>query len=630
MQFVHGQPIDYIVLGAYFVFILLFGSYFARYSRSTKEFFNSGQRFSWWLIAMSCISVVVGSYSFIKYSQRGYSNGLSSTMTYLNDWFLAPLFMLGWLPIIYYSRVISIPEYFEKRFDRPTRIMAVIYIIFYLVSSIGFNLYTMGIAIHPIIPSLSVFEWSVIIAMVTAIYCSFGGQSAVIMGDLVQGFLLLAAGFVLLFLGWYYLGHNNPEHLSGIVAFWKGLPPDHRLPFSGFSKPDDFPMAGVFWQDFFGSSMFFYFANQGLIMRFQALKSVKEGRKAMIVVVLVLMPMAAIAVASAGWIGRSMETWGLLPPGTKPKDIFIVVTELITQPGVFGFILASLVAALMSTITAFINGVAAIGVTDIYKPFIAPDKSDHHYLQVARIMSFVMTTLGLLMVPLFQLTDNVYLAHATFTAAISPPIIVVVIFGITWKKFSGRAAFTTLVLGVFLMGGSFLYPKVIQPLAEIHGMAFGSAYSYMRDLFGMIMCAGVAVVATYVWPNTDESKISGLWLGSLQAAKKFFKGSDPNDAEDGEKVRLRLVAAQEVEEDLSGAYVTAIVNVPPAAAARMKARTGDLIYVADKRWWLGGLRSLHATLKVSEIDAGTILVPGNYITDSFLRVGEEVVVEKII
>jgi solute:Na+ symporter, SSS family len=632
-EFVHGQPIDYIVLAGYFVFIILFGAYFARYTRSTKDFFNSGQRFSWWLVAISCISVVVGSYSFIKYSQRGYSDGLSSTMTYLDDWFLAPLFMLGWLPLIYYSRVVSIPEYFQKRFDRPTRIMAVIYIMTYLIVSIGFNLYTMGIALNPIIPRLSELQWAAIIGIITASYCSYGGQSSVIMTDLVQGILLLAAGFVLLFVGWYYLGEHNPEHLSGVVAFWQGLPPGHRLPFSGLNKPDDFPMAGVFWQDFFGSSMFFYFGNQGLIMRFQALKSVQEGRKAVIAVILVLMPMAAIAVASAGWIGRAMETYGLLPAGTQPAQVFTVVTEIITRPGVFGFILAALVAALMSTITALINGVAAIGVTDIYKPYIAPDRSDRHYLTVAKISSFGLAMISLVTVPLFQRVNNPYLAHAIFTAAISPPIIVTIILGITWKKFSARAALITMIAGAIIMLASFAYPHLMKPITDLHHMAANpKVYGYMRDLFGVLLSAAVAVAATFIWPNTaaDEQRISGFWLGSLQTAKRLFKGSEPNDNDPGQDAILTLQAADELVKDDSGLIEKVVVTVCAQDAAIMSARSGDLVYVTDPRWWLGGLHSLHATLRVGPAPQGSIIIPLPAIQDAFLIPGHKVRIEKII
>ena len=61
-----GTRVDYTVMLVYFVAVLGFGLYFGRYTKSTKDFFFGGQRFSWWLIAFSCVDTVVGSYSYIK------------------------------------------------------------------------------------------------------------------------------------------------------------------------------------------------------------------------------------------------------------------------------------------------------------------------------------------------------------------------------------------------------------------------------------------------------------------------------------------------------------------------------------------------------------------------------------
>ncbi|HQE77093.1 MAG TPA: sodium:solute symporter family protein, partial [Candidatus Hydrogenedentes bacterium] len=66
-----GTRLDLIVVFAYFAAIVGFGTYFARYTRTTKDFFYGGQRFAWWLIAFSCIATTVGSYSFQKYSEQG-------------------------------------------------------------------------------------------------------------------------------------------------------------------------------------------------------------------------------------------------------------------------------------------------------------------------------------------------------------------------------------------------------------------------------------------------------------------------------------------------------------------------------------------------------------------------------
>lgn len=653
MDIAYGQTIDYVIVVVYFVIILGFGSLFGRYTKSTKDFFFSGQRFSWWLIAFSCVATVVGSYSFIKYAAAGYRYGFSSTMSYLNDWFLVPLFMLGWLPIIYYSRVTSIPEYFEKRFGRSTRVMAVIFILVYLTGYIGINLYTLGVAMNAIIPTFGVFEWAAIIAVIAAIYVTFGGQTAVIMTDLAQGFLLLGAGVLLLVLGFIYLGQHNGQGLDGLTAFWQGLPVEHRLPFSGFSSPERFPMVGIFWQDLFGSSMFFYFANQGLIMRFLAVKSVAEGRKAIIVVALFLMPLAALSVGNAGWIGRAMATFGLIPEDTEPNQIFMVVAELVAQPGVFGLILAALTAALMSTVDTLINAVSAIAVNDIWKPFLRPGRDDKHYLAAARVFSIVFTIAGLGLVPLYMTFESIYVAHGAFTAAISPPIIVVVVLGVLWKRYSSMAAFLTLLVGGALVGISLQFPELIRPLASIHGMEPGTGYNYMRALYGFIVCSAVGVGASFLWPQKDFKRIEGLWVGTLGYAKFLFKGSRPNDDDLGEKIWLKLERDDTAAEDDDGSAMP-VVTMSTADAQRMLAKAGDIVYVADKRWWLGGLRSLHARLAIADdVDGtveddsvgsspyreapkrpdgagGTIVIRLRDIEDARLTIGEIVRVEKII
>jgi SSS family solute:Na+ symporter len=625
----HGTTLDYGIIVLYFIIVLGFGTIFGRYTKSTKDFFFSGQRFAWWLIAFSCIATVVGSYSFIKYSSRGFIYGFSSSMTYLNDWFLAPLFMLGWLPIIYFSRTRSIPEYFEKRFNRPARIMAIIFILLYMVGYIGINFYTLGVALKAVLGDIGVeaarqalhippafyeslgghaFGWAVIIAVICAAYVTAGGQTAVIMTDLLQGILLLIAGFSLLFLGVYYLG--------GWERFWGGLPVSHRMPFSSFNSDSAFPHVGIFWQDLFGSSMAFYFVNQGLIMRFLACKSVKDGRKAVIAVILVLMPLAAISVSSAGWIGKAMATFGMIPENTDPKKIFVIVSELVTRPGVFGLILAALTAALMSTVDTLINAVSAIAVNDIWRPFVAKDRDDRYYLKWARIFSIFFAMLGLSLVPLYASFRSIYEAHAAFTAAITPPLIVAVILGMTWKRYTPWAAFCTLLGGGVAVAVSIKWPVVINPI--IHGIPTPGAYTYMRALFGLVSSGVIAVAVTYLTKPKPDTELAGLIISTIARGKELFKGGAPNDIEPGEKVLLTLVEAE-----------TELAVLDPDAMEAMKARPGDLVYVNHRRWWTGGLYSLHAKAGDSTAKKGEILMSRSMIEESKLRPGDMVRVEKI-
>jgi hypothetical protein len=148
LQTVRGEPIDFILIFACFLAIMGFGVLFGKFNKSTRDFFFGGQRFPWWLIAMSLIASIVGSYSFVKYSRVAYEHGFCSTMTYMNDWFFMPLYLFIWIPVIYFSRVVSIPEYFKRRFDARVGFVAVCYVIFYMVGYIGINFFTLGKALQ--------------------------------------------------------------------------------------------------------------------------------------------------------------------------------------------------------------------------------------------------------------------------------------------------------------------------------------------------------------------------------------------------------------------------------------------------------------------------------------------------
>ena len=191
-----GDSTVWIVMIVYFAVVMLFGSYFGRYTRSTTDFFFGGRRFSWWLITMSIVATGVGSHSFVKYSAKGFEHGLSSTMTYINDWFFVPFFLFGWLPIIVYSKVRSIPEYFEKRFSPSSRFIATILLLVYMIGYIGIGFLTLGKAMLPLLPEslllfgntfpIGLYGVVIVIAVVTGIYITFGGQTAVIFTDLLQ------------------------------------------------------------------------------------------------------------------------------------------------------------------------------------------------------------------------------------------------------------------------------------------------------------------------------------------------------------------------------------------------------------------------------------------------------------
>lgn len=505
-----GTSTDWIVMLVYFLLVMLFGSYFGRYNRSTQDFFFGGRRFSWWLIAFSIVATGVGSHSFIKYSAMGFQHGFSSSMTYMNDWFFIPFFLFGWLPIIVYTKIRSIPEYFEKRFSPSARFLATILLVLYMIGYIGIGFLTLGKAAQPLLPEhFTLFGYTfditlmgiiIVIAIITGIYITFGGQTAVIFTDLLQGFILLFAGLLLFVLGLDYIG--------GFKVFWDLLPVEWKLPLAHFNHPPSFNFVGIFWQDGIAGSVGFLFMNMGLVMRFMATKSVNEGRKAATFNILFMLPISAIVVSNAGWIGKavSIAQPDVVPPNTVPDQIFVVVANLVSQPGVFGFVMAALTAALMSTVDTLINATAAIYINDIHRPIkkflrkkisVSDKENDKKELSAARMASIVITTFGVLSVLVFERFPTVYEAHGFFHSTLTPPLVVAIFLGIFWKKFTPAAVMATFVGGVALMILGNYYPAaLISPFDHGTIMDVKHPYTYIRALYNLFVCAAVGVLIT--------------------------------------------------------------------------------------------------------------------------------------
>jgi len=455
-----GATIDYVIMIGYFAAIVALGIFFGRKMKSTEDFFFGGRKFAWWLIAFSMIATTIGSYSFLKYSSKGFEYGLSSTQTYSNDWIYFPLLLFCWLPILYFSRVTSIPEYFGKRFNSKVRFWATICLLVYMVGYVGVNLFTMGKVLHHLL-GWEIFWGAVLVALLSVSYVSSGGQASVIMTDLFQGVMLLITGALILGLGFAYLG--------GFDVFWDNLPGDSRKVFHNFNSDPGFPSVGIFWQDGLANSIMFGFLHQGTIMRYMSARSFMDCKKAVVTHLVVLMPIAACVVGGAGWLAKALANHGDLPGNMEAGDSFYVATQLISQPGIFGLILAAMIAALMSTVDTLITAISAVWVNDIHKQYIKKDMSDRQALTAARLTAIGATLVGIAMVPVFMNFDSIYDAHGAFTAAVTPPLVVTFVLSVFWKRFTAPAALATLVVGLFAIGLSLFVPEVIKPFA--HGVA---------------------------------------------------------------------------------------------------------------------------------------------------------------
>ena len=617
MDIAIGTQLDRIIIIAYFALVMGFGAYFGKYSKTTSDYFFGGRRFSWWLIAISIVATGVGSHSFVKYSTKAYQYGLSSTMTYMNDWFFMPLFMFGWLPIIYYTKIKSIPEYFERRFSRKARYIATLMTLLYMIGYIAIQFLTLATALYKIY-GIPLMLTVILIAIATTLYMHFGGQTSVIFTDLFQGFILIFAGLLLFYLGIQYLGDNTA--LSGLNAFWTNLSPSEKLPLAHFNHPPDFNFVGIFWQDGIAGSVGFLFLNQGLIMRFMAAKSVNEGRKAAAFNVLIILPISAIVVSNAGWIGRAITNAvpNAFPVDLAANDVFVAVTNIVSSPGVFGFIIAALCAALMSTADTLVNASSAIIVNDVYRPLAKKIKNEKEQLELARWTSIGVKVIAVALVPFFNSFDSIYEAHGWFHSTFTPPLVVGVFLGIFWKRFTTAAVIATFLGGAFLMLLGQNFPELISPFSHGIELRPGRGYSYIGALYNIFVCASVGIIVTFFTKSKSEKELSGLTIFDVHNLKSIFKGSPVNE-EKGEAINLNW-KIKENESDL--------VFFSKNDMEKMKANPGDLVFIEDSRWWLGGLKSVHSVYGNPHNKDGLVYINNNHLNHAQFVEGLKLKAEK--
>ena len=613
---------------AYFLMITFFGVYFSKFSSNIHDFFFSGQRFAWWLPFFSMFATGIGSYSYIKYSQQGFNTGMSSAISYMNDWFIAPLFFFGWLPIMYFSRTKSIPEYFEKRFNRSARYITVLILLCYIFYYIGYNLFTIGLAFDGIF-GVSPLYTLPIIALFLGGYVTMGGQTAVIFTDLVQGLLLYFIGFLIFGYGLYILG--------GLDDFFSYLPLEHRLPFPPFRSNPNFNSVGIFWGDAIAGSIAFIFLNQGFLMRYLSVRSLNEARLAGITNMIVSLPLSAIVVGSVGWIGKSIVTkqealgkalteQGLLQmENTFHTFVNVVFYVIQGSPIVLGLILAALLAALMSTTDTLINAASAIGIYDIYKPLFRSKASDKHYLRVARYFSIACTLVGLLLVIwFFKQKGTLMSIHYKGIMIIIPSLVTTLLLGIIWKKFNSIAASVALVTGVFFSFFTLFFPEVLKPLRDFVFSSPTGDPIYLRALFGILVTGLTGIVITLFTKPAKESEISKYTISGIEQTMKEFKEGEPNLEKGAKAKNLKLVIDNSLEKNK--------ISISQPVADKMKAKVSDIIYVADSRWYLGGLRSGH--FRLSKIHNGVgenaIKLSQETLKDSYLFLDNSVFSKKII
>lgn len=465
-------------LGVYFVLMMAIGVYAYRKSTSdVSEYMLGGRQLNPAVASLSAGASDMSGWMLLGLPGAMYVSGLSAAWiavgllagAFFNYLWVAPRLRV-------YTEVaddaITIPDFFEKRFcDHSGRLRvfsSVVIVIF-------FTLYTSA----GVVAGGKLFEASmglqyevglVVTAGVVVAYTLFGGFLAVSLTDFVQGCIMFVALVLVPVVALTDVG--GLDEVSSIID---GADKNLLSAFGGLTA------LGVVSSLSWGLG---YFGQPHIIVRFMALRSYKDAPTARRIGIS-WMTVSLIGALGTGLVGFAyVKRTGY--DLTDPETIFIALSQVLFHPLIAGFLLAAILAAIMSTISSQLLVSSSSLTEDFYKKFLRQQASQRELVAVGRASVFLVSLVAIVLAfdrssTILTLVSN---AWAGFGAAFGP----IVLLSLYWKRLTRDGALAGMVVGALTV-----LIWVYAPI-EIAGETL-SAHMY-EIIPGFVLCTLAAVVVS--------------------------------------------------------------------------------------------------------------------------------------
>ncbi len=503
--------IDWAIIVAFFVISLLIGLFSAKTAgTSAKEFFLSGRNMPWWLLGVSMVATTFSADTPNLVTDLVRKNGVAG------NWAWWAFLLTGMLTVFVYaklwrrSEVTTDLEFYELRYSGKGAAFLRAFRAIYL--GVFFNVVIMAtvslaaIKIGGVMLGLTPVETLLISSVVTVIYSSIGGLKGVLLTDFFQFFVAIAGSF-----GAAYFILDMPEigGLNNLLAHENVADKLDFLP--DFSDPNVYiplfimPIAIQWWATWYPG------AEPGgggyIAQRMLAAKDEKNAIGATLffnIAHYALRPWPWIIVALASLIIypniSDMQTAFPHIPVDKMGDDLAYSAMLTFLPsGMVGLVLASLMAAVMSTLSTHLNWGSSYIVNDFYLRFLKPEASDKELVAVGRI-----STVGLMVLSAFlALALSSALSAFNILLQIGAGTGLIFILRWFWWRINAYTEISAMAISFVVA----IFFEVINP--KVNWILIPENQAYLKLVYSVtITTIGWLIVTFVTQPEKDEVLLS--------------------------------------------------------------------------------------------------------------------------
>ena len=513
--------IDYGAFFTYFTILSLIGYWYGKSKKTeSSDYFLAGKSLPWYVVGSSYIAANISTEHFIGLIGAAVIYGICVAT---GEWSTVIAFtFLIWLfiPYLLSSKVLTTPEFLERRFNRQLRlIFALVSILANIFAFMGPVIYGGSLILIEFFDTNAVLA-CIIIGITTGGWTIWGGLRSVAFMDMLTIMVMVFGGLSVTILGLQYLGegqgllagfHRMIEVNQGQVG-WARDWIDKEVPniLKGANLGDKYNRLSVIqplnhysnpWThwvfSFFYIGLWYTVINQTMIQKVFAAKDMYHARAGMVLgsFLKLLLP---IIVVVPGLIYFAMHpsfldggVWDFM--SDEANKTYIVMINILVPTFLKGILLAALFGAIQSTVSAVLNSTSTLFTIDLYQDYLKRNGTEAHYIKVGKLAGLIILAISIgFAIILATVTHvNLFILIQALYTFIAPPFSAIFLLGMLWKRVNGFDAFVTVVAS-FAMAGLLKFLE-FGPLADVNTPFANMIKPFANQglitwLFAMIVC----------------------------------------------------------------------------------------------------------------------------------------------
>jgi SSS family solute:Na+ symporter len=376
------NPLDFAIIAIYLVGITLFGMRFRKRQRTLRDYFLAGRDIPWWAIALSIVAAETSTLTIISIPGLAYDTNLTFLQVVMG--YVVGRFIISFVLLPHYFRgeLFTAYELIERRFGPRLRTLTSGLFLVTRAAAEGVRIYAVSIVVSIALGTGEIASIT-IITVLTLIYTFEGGLAAVIWTDVVQTVIYVGGTLV----GVATIIHYVPggwSHIHQIAAASGKLRVFDFTP--TFWKPYTF-WAGVIGGAFLTTAS--HGTDQLIVQRLLAARSQRQSVAAL------LSSGAAILFQFALFLllGVMLFAYYMLPSAHFVKADRIYPTFIVTRMphGISGLLIAAILAAAMSNLSAALNSLSSSTILDLYVR-LRPQTPEERKMRLSRLSTVMWAT----------------------------------------------------------------------------------------------------------------------------------------------------------------------------------------------------------------------------------------------